>query len=62
MATPLQLPAWEGYVQDRLDKIKVFTSMAFRSSLASFVKSLLSSIFTCGLRALMKAIFTAVTV
>ena len=62
MATPLKPPAWEGNVQDRLDKIKVITSMAFRSSLASFVRSLLLSIFTCGLRALKKAKFTAVTV
>ena len=62
MATPIKPPAWEGNVQDRLDKIKVITSMAFRSSLASFVKSLLLSIFTCGLRALKNAKFTAVTV
>ena len=57
MATPLKPPAWEGNVQERLDKIKVITSMAFSSSLASFVKSLLLSIFTCGLRALKKAIY-----
>ena len=57
MATPLKPPSWEGNVQDRLDKIKVITSMAFSSSLASFVKSLLLSIFRCGLRALKKAIY-----